>query len=170
MQGLSFLESMDSYSCWKLRWITNISGKCWSEQGGFLPPTCQDSNLLYFRNSHFPSAASISQSLFKELLSEPKPVAVAKRVTGRVIYSFPQNITVSPSTLEELGWNRYYRLSCRAFRASILGPGIIFSYAGIRRIEIANLTTVIEGVRLGMPADKIRTRLLPRTEWEEAHV
>ncbi len=95
---------------------------------------------------------------------------MAKRVTGRVIDSFPQNITVSPSTLEELGWNRYDRLSCRAFRASILGPGIIFSYSGIRRIEVANLTSIIEGVRLAMSSDKIRSRLLPRTEWEEVHV
>ena len=116
------------------------------------------------------SGTNISLALYKEMLSEPKPVAVAKLITGRAIDSFPQNQTSTPSILEVLGWNRYYRFSCRAFRASILGPGIIFSYAGIRRIEVANLTTIIEGVRLGMPADKIRARLLPRTTWEEIHV
>ena len=72
--------------------------------------------------------------------------------------------------LEELGWTRYYRLSCQSFRKSILGPGIIFSYAGLRRIEVANLITVIEGARLGVPSDKLRSRLLPRTVWEVVHV
>ncbi|MFA6568151.1 MAG: V-type ATPase subunit [Victivallales bacterium] len=116
------------------------------------------------------SGSGISQTLFKEMLSDPEPVTIAKRVVNRAIDSVPQNQTTSASMLEELAWNRYYRLSCQSFRRSILGPGMIFSYAGIRRIEVANLITIIEGVRLGMPADKIRSRLLPRTEREEAHV
>ncbi len=118
---------------------------------------------------HVPGS-NISKNLFVKMLSDPEPAFSVKRVVKRAVDGVPQNQTTSVSMLEELGWNRYYRLSCQSFRKSILGPGMIFSYAGLRRIEVANLITVIEGARLGVPSDKIRSRLLPRTAWEVTHV
>lgn len=116
------------------------------------------------------SGSAITKTLFKEMLSDPEPATAAKRVVNRAIDNVPQNQTVNVSILEEMCWNRYYRLSCQSFRKSMLGPGIIFSYAGLRRTELANLITIIEGVRLGMAVDKLRSRLLPRAEWEDNHV
>jgi len=40
----------------------------------------------------------------------------------------------------------------------------------LRRMEIANLITVSEGIRLGLDAGILRSRLVPRTDLEVAHV
>ena len=68
---------------------------------------------------------------------------------------------LTPADLETLAWRRYYRLANRAFRRSHMGLGAVIAYAAIRRIELANLITLSEGIRLGQPADAIRRRLIP---------
>ncbi|HUX16983.1 MAG TPA: V-type ATPase subunit [Phycisphaerae bacterium] len=68
---------------------------------------------------------------------------------------------LTAADLEPLAWSRYYRLANRAFRRSHMGLGAVVAYAAIRRVELANLITLSEGIRLGRPADAIRRRLIP---------
>ena len=51
-----------------------------------------------------------------------------------------------------------------------MGVGAVAGYFGVRRMEIANLITLSESIRLGVDEREIRARLMPRTDLEVAHV
>jgi vacuolar-type H+-ATPase subunit C/Vma6 len=74
------------------------------------------------------------------------------------------------SDLEAAAWQRYLRLANSAFRRSHNGVGAVAGYFAVRRMEIANLITLSECLRLGVDAAGARERLLPRSEREVAHV
>jgi len=67
-----------------------------------------------------------------------------------------------PGALEALAWGRYARLATRAFRGSHMGFGAVAGYLALRRLEIANLITVSEGLRLGVAPEELFRRMLPR--------
>jgi len=71
---------------------------------------------------------------------------------------------------EALAWKRFLRLADEAFRRSAMGFGVVAGYTGIRRVEVANLITLCEGIRLGVAPEAIRPRLIPRAEQRAAHV
>jgi vacuolar-type H+-ATPase subunit C/Vma6 len=77
---------------------------------------------------------------------------------------------VNAAAVESLAWKRFLRLANRAFRYSHMGLGAIVGYEGIRRLEVANVITISEGIRMGMAADIIRSRLIPRMNVEAAYV
>lgn len=120
----------------------------------------------------------ISPARFVGMLNAPDPVTAAKWALGRVFDRLPQELreTVGrpvidvAAALEAVAWNRYLQLANRAFRRSHLGLGAVIGYAGIRRMEVANLITLVEGIRAGLPAEVIRGRLFPRREVEVVHV
>ena len=66
--------------------------------------------------------------------------------------------------LEVLAWHRYLRLARAAMRRSQLALGVVAGYAAIRRVELANLITLSEGIRAGVEPDVIRRRLIPRPD------
>lgn len=72
--------------------------------------------------------------------------------------------------LEGLAWQRYVRLANHAFRRSHMGLGTIIGYAGLRRVEAANLITISEGIRGGIAVEKVRGRMILLTEVEGAYV
>jgi vacuolar-type H+-ATPase subunit C/Vma6 len=51
-----------------------------------------------------------------------------------------------------------------------MGLGAVIGYAGLRRVETANLITLSEGIRTGMTAEAMRARMIPRTDLEAAYV
>jgi V/A-type H+-transporting ATPase subunit C len=112
--------------------------------------------------------AHIPRGLFALMLNDANLAAVAGRIVGRVIDELPA--FVDPASLETLARNRFLHLAHRAFRHSHTGFAAVVGYIGIRRIEIANLITLSEGIRLGMASDAIRARLIPRHDREAAHV
>lgn len=63
--------------------------------------------------------------------------------------------------LEALAWRRYARTAARIFRSSHMGFGAVAAYLALRRVEAANLTTVSEGLRLGLAPEGILGRLVP---------
>ncbi|MFO8014064.1 MAG: V-type ATPase subunit [Phycisphaerae bacterium] len=69
---------------------------------------------------------------------------------------------VDPADLEALGWDRYARLANTAFRRSHMGLGAVVAYTALRRVELANLIRVSEGIRLGVAPERLRDRLIPR--------
>jgi vacuolar-type H+-ATPase subunit C/Vma6 len=42
-----------------------------------------------------------------------------------------------------------------------MGLGAVIAFTALRRVELANLITISEGIRNGMEAAAIRTRLIP---------
>ena len=85
----------------------------------------------------------------------------------------PQGAAVAQpeaSVLETMAWNRYLRLANALFRQSRMSIGVAVGFAAIRRIELANLITLCEGMRMGMEPFRLRQRLIPRSILEDAHV
>ena len=70
---------------------------------------------------------------------------------------------VSEIPAEAAAANQLYRLANRATRRNPIGLGMVVGYVTLRQIEIANLTTISEGLRLGLPAEIIRARMIPRS-------
>jgi vacuolar-type H+-ATPase subunit C/Vma6 len=113
----------------------------------------------------------IKRSLFAAMLNDPDLYTSAGRVGERVFDAVPfewgsgdGSNAVDAPVLEGLAWNRFFRLANLAFRRSHMGLGAIMGYAGLRRVEVANLITISEGIRGGIAAEKIRGRLIPRTD------
>lgn len=111
------------------------------------------------------------------LQSAPDILTAAQIADGVVIDELPANLrsgdgisSLDLAAIEALAWKRYRRLANSAFRRSHLGIAAVAGYFGVRRIEIANLITLSEGIRLGVTADKLRARLVPQTTLEVPHV
>lgn len=107
---------------------------------------------------------------FKNLLTVPDLPAAAKSGIGIVFDQLPTDQGFDEVTLEALAWKRFLRLAKDTFRRDHMGLGAVVGYAALRRIEIANLITLSEGMRTGMTAETIRARLIPRKELEAAYV
>jgi vacuolar-type H+-ATPase subunit C/Vma6 len=117
----------------------------------------------------------IPRALFADMLNDPDLYTSVGRVAERVLdaTSFEHatndgSTAVDASALEGLAWKRFFRLANMAFRQSHMGLGAIMGYVSLRRVEVANLITISEGIRNGLAAETIRGRLIPRTEVEGA--
>jgi vacuolar-type H+-ATPase subunit C/Vma6 len=114
---------------------------------------------------------------FNAMLTAPDLRAAAAFTVGRVIDTLPAeheagetSRALDAAALEALAWKRFLRLAHRAFRRSHMGLGAIIGYAGIRRVETANLITLSEGIRARVAPESIRARLIPRSDPEVAYV
>jgi V/A-type H+/Na+-transporting ATPase subunit C len=123
------------------------------------------------------AGSRISRALFAAMLNDTDIYTSVDRVAKRVLDTTPfehsQNdgtMNVDASTFEGLLWNRFFRLAGMAFRQSHMGLGAVIGYAGLRRVEVANLITISEGIRTGMAAETIRKHLIPRFDLEGAYV
>jgi len=113
----------------------------------------------------------IPRAFFAAMLNDPDLYTSVDRVAERVLDAAPfkhgpndGSMAIDASALEGLAWNRFFRLANLAFRQSHMGLGAIMGYVGLRRVEVANLITISEGIRSGMAAETIRKRLIPRTD------
>ena len=107
---------------------------------------------------------------FKNLLTAPDLPAAAKTSVGIVFDELPTEPGAGEVALEALAWKRFLRLANSTFRRDHMGLGAVIGYAGLRRVETANLITLSEGIRTGMTAEAIRARLVPRQVLEAAYV
>jgi len=121
--------------------------------------------------------SGIPSAQFSSMLGAPDILTAASLAVGRAIDALPSELgsseasaTVDPSALEALVWKRNLRLSKRAFRRSHMGLGAVVGYLGIRRVEVANLITLSEGIRVGVATEAIRARLIPRADLESVYV
>jgi len=114
------------------------------------------------------AGTNIPRGRFAAMLADSDLATAAGRIVGRVIDSLPPE--VDAEALEALAWNRFARLANRAFRRSHIGLGAVVGYVGLRRVEIANLITLSEGIRAGVASEAIRARMTPRAGLEAAHV
>lgn len=123
---------------------------------------------------HVPGT-SISNTTFADMLNDTDPLTAVNRVVMRVLDPLPfeggkGGPAIPVTVLERLAWRRYLRIANMTFRKSHMGFGAVVAYLVIRRIEIANLITISEGIRTGMDPDAIRARTIPRADMEGAYV
>lgn len=112
----------------------------------------------------------LSKDWFKTLLSAPDVMAAAKGGLAIVLDELPRERGDGEMDVDGLCWKRFHRLANRAFCSGDMGLGVAVGYAGLRRVETANLITLSEGIRTGMTAEAIRGRLIPRADAEVAYV
>ncbi len=123
---------------------------------------------------HVPGGA-IGYFTFSDMLNDPDPLTAVNRVVMRVLDPLPfeggqSEVSIPVTVLERLAWHRYLRIARTTFRKSHMGFGAVVAHVAIRRIEIANLITISEGIRAEMDPDAIRIRTVPRSDIEGAHV
>jgi vacuolar-type H+-ATPase subunit C/Vma6 len=123
------------------------------------------------------AGTKISRSLFESLLAETEFRAIGARLGGVAIdraanQSRPGETGEQggPDSVERLAWTRFWRLANRAFRRSHMGQAMVVAYLELRRVETANLITVCEGVRAGLPPESLYDRLIPVHATEDDHV
>jgi vacuolar-type H+-ATPase subunit C/Vma6 len=114
------------------------------------------------------AGASLSRRRFAAMLAAPDLQSMAAQAIGRVIDAAPT--PVEATDLESLAWSRFLRLANAAFRRSHMGVGAVIGYVAIRRIELANLITLSEGMRMGLDPRAVRSRLIPHPSGEVARV
>ena len=123
---------------------------------------------LVFNYGLSPEAASscyfggtpIDAAMFNEAATA-SDLASALAVFARVVAP-----DASPTTIAELegaAWDRYLRLSRRIWAADPVATSSTIGYAGIRRIEVANLITLSEGLRMGVEPKRLRSFLAPHS-------
>jgi vacuolar-type H+-ATPase subunit C/Vma6 len=114
--------------------------------------------------------AGIRRARLEAMLAAGNLADVAAKAVGLAIDELPHELSsqgglaraVDPSLLEVMARNRFLRLANRAFRSSPMGPGAVIGYTAIRRVELANLITLTEGIRVGLRPEAIRARLIPQ--------
>ena len=109
---------------------------------------------------------------FERMLSARDLAEVARAAVGQAIDRLSKDwIPSGPAggeekvdapALEALAWDRYRRLANWTFRRSHMGLGAVVAYTALRRVELANLIRVSEGIRLGVGTDAIRRLLIPQ--------
>ena len=118
-------------------------------------------------NTHLP------RRTIRAMLAQQDILTAAGCGLHRVIDRLPGRQKTTAETLaalEALAFTRYLRLANRAFRRSQMGLGVVVGYIVIKRMALANVITLAEGVRLALPSEAIRARLLPRTDLGGDHV
>ena len=114
---------------------------------------------------------------FKAMLAAPDVSTAAKLSLGHAfdelaaLHTTGEVATPSdPAILEALSGRCFLRLANGAFRRSHMGLAAVVGYLEIRRVEVANLITLSEGIRTGVSTEKVRARLIPRTDLEAVYV
>lgn len=108
---------------------------------------------------------AIARARFCAMLASTDLGAAAAMVrAGLLDGPLTVDAAASPIQLERRAWSHYARLAERVFRHCDMGPGALIGYLALRRIEVANLTTIAQGLRLRAPAELLRARMLPGSE------
>jgi vacuolar-type H+-ATPase subunit C/Vma6 len=108
---------------------------------------------------HIPGT-TLSRSRFAAMLTSRDLQAALRQIRPGLLDAMP-GAAPDAATVEALAWQRLLRHATHAFRSSHMGFGAVVGYAILRRMEVANLITISEGVRLELAPETIRARLLP---------
>jgi V/A-type H+/Na+-transporting ATPase subunit C len=122
--------------------------------------------------SFYLPGAGIHYERFAALVASNDLADVAAKVVGFTIDAVPMETKASaggaggvdPVSIEIAAWNRFLRLARALFRRGHMNLGAVVAYIGIRRIELANLITLTEGIGHNIDPDQLRRRLIPRTD------
>lgn len=107
----------------------------------------------------------------RTLLAAPDPATAVALGRTAVLDERPAAAgALDLAQLEGAVWRRFIRLARDAFRRSHMGLGAVAGYFALRRMEVANLITVSEGIRLGVDPSGIVARLITPARPEAGHV
>jgi vacuolar-type H+-ATPase subunit C/Vma6 len=117
----------------------------------------------------------VSDDWLPELWDAPDIMTAARLSPGIVLDELPAEgnsraNAFDPLVLEGLAWNRYQRLANHAFRRGHVGLGSVIGYAALRRLEVANLIMLSEGIPMRLKDAELSERLIPRKNLEAAYV
>ena len=107
------------------------------------------------------AGGGVGLQALEECLHLPDPDAAVSALAGHLGETLEAGAGVP--ALESLCWHRHLRVANALFRQSHMGLGAVLGYVALRRIELANLITFSEGLRMGCDPRQLRARLLPRT-------
>ena len=175
--------------------IRRVDGLAWEDRAIIRPMICQEADIFLLMlvargkfhygltpeillSLHVPGAG-ISRSLFTRMINESDLKSALMRIEGKVLDRMPfecgtgeepEKAAMSSASMERHAWRRFLRLANLAFRRSHIGLGTVIGYTGLRRIEVANLTTISEGIGRGLSPETIREHLITPVRTEAAHV
>lgn len=174
------------------RLLEKIKRLCGADQGTVRPMFCQEVDIFHLMlvargKFHYNLTPDMLQPLhvagtlipytfFTTMLNSPDLYTSASRVAKRVLISLFEHgpssgsMIIDVSDLEGYAWSHFLRLANMAFRQNNMGLGAIMGYICLRRVEVANLIAISEGIRTGMTAETILRSLIPRTNVEEVFV
>ncbi|MEI6166242.1 MAG: V-type ATPase subunit [bacterium] len=110
----------------------------------------------------------LTQPLFEAMLSAPTRLAAATLTVGLALEALPAS--VNAPAIEALAWARYLKIANRMFRQSFTEFGLIAGYMALRRMEVANLITLSEGIRAQLGDETIRLHIIPPSHPEALYV
>ena len=122
------------------------------------------------------AGAGISRIRFNAMLTDSDLRTALRRAVGLALDAVPTTPEGEPAAasfataLEAAARRRLMRLAHRACRSGFTGLGVIVGYTVLRRIEVADLTTISEGIRLAVPGEALRARLTSGQRLEAPHV
>ena len=111
----------------------------------------------------YAGGSRVDQRRFAAMLDAPDVGSLRALAAGTAVDSGPPE--PDPTALEALTRARRAKLARRALRGGHATFGAVLGYLALRRVEAANLVTVSEGLRLGLPARELVRRMTP---WEHA--
>ncbi|WP_005035441.1 V-type ATPase subunit [Holophaga foetida] len=100
----------------------------------------------------------ITRDIFSTMLSAPDLPRAASRALHLALDALPSQ-GLDPALLEALAGSRFLRLAHRTFRRGSMEFSTLVGYAALRRVEVARLITLSEGIRLGVSSDALRARM-----------
>ena len=83
-------------------------------------------------------------------------VARAPRSLRRLLAGGPADLP----GIERRLWQGYYSLANRVYYQTFFSMACPYAFAAVKRMELANLITVVEAVRYGLPTEQTASRLL----------
>ncbi len=110
----------------------------------------------------------ITRAIFNAMLSDPDLPRAARRASSIALDDLPPPERLEATALEAQAWCRFLRLAHDTFRGGTMDFAVLVGYAALRRVEVANLVTLSEGIRLGVAKEELRSRLIPRSDQEAA--
>jgi vacuolar-type H+-ATPase subunit C/Vma6 len=105
---------------------------------------------------------AVLDDLQAERLAQAESVEKARPVLALLLGAKVAERAATIPQLEVAVWSEIRRMAAAKFRFSLDDLASPASYYYLKRIELANLISVIEGVRLGLSREEIRGSLLPR--------
>ncbi len=102
----------------------------------------------------------LTREILSDMLSAPDLARAAGLAVGWALDALPPPDRLTAGLLDAMAWRRFERLARRAFREGEMSFAALAGYAALRRVEVMNLITICEGLRLNVSGDVIRSHLI----------
>lgn len=118
---------------------------------------------------YFFDGTVITRTIFESIATR-SDLEEALEICGGVLALGECDFKTIPE-LEGAAWDRYLKVAKRIWSSDPIGVNAIIGYIGIRRIEVSNVVTLSEGLRLGVESSRLRSYLVPHpSRLEVRHV